>query len=91
MAWIDGKGISVVFANTEKGMKALDLLKNEMEWYPIPESYKRSRCGCNPNKLVERTDFLNTYKTVGLEKMEKSFTKTRYLRLIKKGFSKYIH
>lgn len=87
----DGKGISVVFANTEKGMKALDLLKNEMEWYPIPESYKRSRCGCNPNKLVERTDFLNTYKTVGLEKMEKSFAKTRYLRLIKKGFSKYIH
>lgn len=87
----DGKGISVVFANTEKGVEALELLKNQMEWYPIPDDYKRSHCGCDPAKLERRVAFLRELREREIDELERSFKKRRPLYLLQKATRKIVY
>lgn len=80
----DGKGISVVFANSEKGIEMLEVLSDEMELKQLPENYHRSHCGCNPEALSKREAFLGDLRKNGIAYMEKKFVFLRPWSVMKK-------
>lgn len=80
----DGKGMSVIFTNTQKSKKLVSKIKNHMILYPIPKGYQRSRSGTNPKFCNNRKIFFNQLENTDIYRLEEKFKKERPLEIFKK-------
>ncbi|MFT3952392.1 MAG: polysaccharide pyruvyl transferase family protein [Oscillospiraceae bacterium] len=79
------KGLSVVFANSQKGFELLRALHDTMELRDIPFGYHKSHCGCSTKQIAARSAFLRKLRETGIENMEKQFKHQRVVTLLKKA------
>lgn len=80
----DGKGVSVLFTNSQKGIAFAKLLDSEMVVKELPKEYHRSHCGTSPNMLRSRYAFYDNLNLYGVTNLEMKFKYERPKIIIKK-------
>jgi len=85
----DGRGISVLLPNSQRGRELAEELKKEsMYLEKLPEQYRRSRCGSDRKLLLQRENFMKDLCTEKIDRLERRYCLGRPLRVIGKMIKK---